>query len=66
MEKFKQFIEAINGISQDVWAVLLILLGGTLLLFGSKLHLSTEIIGVLSSVVGAGCMAFKGGSGSKQ
>ena len=61
-----KIVDAINSINQDVWGVALIILGGVLLVVTMLIHPDhiEAIIGAIGSILGAGAMAFKGGTKS--
>jgi hypothetical protein len=58
----KGFIEALNEVSETVWAIVIILLGALVALVAlvDKQDTAT-IISLATTIVGIGAMAFKGG-----
>lgn len=61
----KEFIECLNLVSETVWAVVIIILGGAVALvaLADKSQAAT-IIALATTIVGIGAMAFKGNNKS--
>jgi hypothetical protein len=57
----KGFIATLNTVSENVWAVLIILAGAGVGIAALRFH---DLLGVAQAIVAAGCMAFKGHNGS--
>lgn len=57
----KEFIECLNAVSETVWAVVIIILGGSVALvsLADKSQTAT-IMALATTIVGIGAMAFKG------
>jgi hypothetical protein len=62
-ESVMDLVERLNKVEENVWAVVIILIGAALAALAVHMH---ELLQPAGIIVGAGAMAFKGNKGTPQ